>query len=163
MQMKKAILSIGLLTSFAMTSCKTTAEQPEGTAEDHNAAASMLAEARQAMAEKRYADARNLILDMREQHPYAVDVRREAILTLDSVDLLETRDSIPLFEAEIQAARDSLEAMPKKINGQANQLYLDQKIRLFHMEQHLDELSAKAKFFIRKLENDFRTETSQHR
>lgn len=52
----------------------------------------MLREARQAYSRKDYAAARDTILSMRQRFPKALAARREAILLLDSVELMDAQD-----------------------------------------------------------------------
>lgn len=52
----------------------------------------MLCEARQAYSRKDYAAARDTILSLRQRFPKALAARREAILLLDSVELMDAQD-----------------------------------------------------------------------
>ena len=114
----------------------------------------MLDEARQLLADKHYAAARDTILSMRRQHPTALDVRRAAILTLDSVELMETRDSLQRYGDSLNAVREHFKTMLPRVNGQTNEDYYIEQRRVFDMEQHFDELCAKAKFYLRKIDID---------
>jgi predicted Zn-dependent protease len=81
----------------------------------------MLADARQQLSEKNYDSARATILDLRKQHPTALQTRRAAILTLDSVELMETRDSIARYERRLHAEQKAFEQMLPRQNGQTNE------------------------------------------
>ncbi len=132
----------------AFTSCKSTEEASELMAEVQ------LDEARQLMSSKQFAAARDTIMSLRRQHPTALNVRRAAILTLDSVELMETRDSIERYERLLHAEQEAFELMQPRIEGKTNEAYYVQQRRLFEMRQHFDELCAKAKFYVRKLDID---------
>lgn len=113
-----------------------------------------LDEARQLMSRKQFAAARDTIMSLRRQHPTALNVRRAAILTLDSVELMETRDSIARYEQRLKAAQQAFEQMAPRINGRTNEAYYTQQRLLFDMRNHFDELCAKAKFYVRKIDID---------
>ena len=126
------------------------------TAEDlaEQQASVMLDEARDLLADGRFAAARDTILSLRRQHPTALQTRRAAIVTLDSVELLETRDSLLRYEARLEAAREGFKKMLPRVNGRTNEAYYQQQRRVFEMEQHFDELCAKVKFYVRKIDID---------
>ena len=130
--------------------CKTAQEASEEEAHQ------MLFEARQLLADGHFTAARDTILALRQQYPTALETRRAAILTLDSIELLETRDSLLRYELSLQAAREGFKRMKPFANGKANEAYYQQQRRVFEMEQHFDELCAKAKFYIRKIDIDQR-------
>lgn len=134
--------------ALAATSCKTTEENHE------YVAGLMLGEARQLLAEGRYAAARDTILAMRQQYPLALQTRTEAILTLDSVEMLEARDSLHRYEAQLTAAREAFSKMQPRINGATNEDYYTQQRLIDDMEFHFDELCAKVKFYARKIDID---------
>ena len=121
---------------------------------DADEAASLLADARTALAEKRYDDARSAIMHLRQDYPTAIDVRREAILTLDSVELLEAKRDIAQYAPELNEARTLLAQLEDNPRGHADSAYIAQRITVHKMEEHLDELTAKAKFFVRKIDVD---------
>lgn len=146
--MKKNARLFLLLAVAAMFSC--TAKNDTGDAP----AAAMLSEARTLLEQKDYSAARDTILSLRQRYPQALEVRRAAILTLDSVELLETRDSVAAYELCLNAARDSFQQMPPRLNGQTNDAYYTQQRRVMAMEQEYDELCAKVKFFLRKIDID---------
>lgn len=135
-------------TALLAASCKTTGDMAE------DSASTMLDEARSLMSSRHYAAARDTILSLRRQHPTALDVRRAAILTLDSVELLETRDSLARFEDSLSIVEKNFQAMQPRLNGHTNEAYYIEQRRLFEMRQHFDELCAKAKFYLRKIDID---------
>ena len=142
------LFSLAALLPLALTSCKSAEEAADVMA------ALQLDEARQLMEQKNYAAARDSILSLRRQHPTALTVRRAAILTLDSVELMETRDSIARYEQRLHAEQQAFELMQPRLNGQTNDAYYVQQRLIFNMRQHFDELCAKAKFYVRKLDID---------
>lgn len=146
------LLCIAIAASCALftTACKTAQEASEEEAH------LMLFEARQLLADGHFNAARDTILALRKQYPTALETRRAAILTLDSVELMETRDSLQRYELRLQAAREGFKLMQPRVNGQTNEAYYQQQRRVFEMEQHFDELCAKAKFYVRKIDIDLR-------
>ncbi len=146
--MKKNTRLYLLLAVAAMFSC---------TAKDEPAdapAAAMLSEARTLLEQKDYSAARDTILSLRQRYPQALEVRRAAILTLDSVELLEARDSVAAYEPQLNAARDAFHQMPPRLNGKTNDAYYEQQRLVMAMDQRYDELCAKVKFFLRKIDID---------
>ena len=117
-------------------------------------AAAKLSEARSALAAKEYGRARTAILELRRSFPTALAARRAAILTLDSVEMLESHDSICYYEPLLTAARQRLATLEDNPDGRADSTYIAQRIAVFKMEQHFDELCAKTRFFRRKLDID---------
>lgn len=136
--------------SMAVVACKPAGENPE------DVATPMLGEARALLADGRYGAARDTIMSMRRRHPLALEARRQAILTLDSVELLETRDSMNRYEAELEAARAAFGRMLPRVGGRTNEDYYAQQRLVHDMEFHFEELCAKAKFFERKIDIDSR-------
>ncbi|MBR1683393.1 MAG: hypothetical protein IJ767_08535 [Bacteroidaceae bacterium] len=134
--------------ALAIISCQ------QAPANDEAPAAAMLDEARQLLAVRDYSAARDTILSLRRQHPTALDARRAAILTLDSVELMEARDSAAACEQRLQAARDSFAQMPPRIDGHTNDAYYLQQRRVMALDQSYDEICAKVKFFVRKIDID---------
>lgn len=120
------------------------------------AATAMLCDARALLAEKQYDAARDTILLLRQKHPTALQTRRTAIVTLDSVELLQTRDSLAAYEIQLHAAKEGFKQMAPRVNGQTNEAYYAQQRRVMQMEQHFDELCAKVKFYLRKIDIDLR-------
>lgn len=147
-QMKAVRIFIMLGMALLGSGCKTSEDVAE------QQASQMLDEARVLLADGHFSAARDTILSLRRQYPTALQTRRAAIVTLDSVELLETRDSLLLYEARLQAAREGFKKMQPRVNGHTNELYYQQQRRVFEMEQHFDELCAKVKFYVRKIDID---------
>ncbi|MBO4905673.1 MAG: hypothetical protein J5486_01385 [Bacteroidaceae bacterium] len=140
---------MGLLILIAMlASCSS------GQSDAEEQANALLSEARTALAAKQFSRARSSILTLRKDCPTAISARRAAILTLDSIELLEAQDSVGLYEPQLTAARQLLTTLEDNPNGHADPAYIAQRIIVYNMEQHFDELSAKARFFKRKLQID---------
>lgn len=114
----------------------------------------MLGQARELLAQKQYDAARDTIYSLRRLYPSALNARRAAILTLDSIELMATRDSLIAYEQQLDEARELFKGMAPRENGQTNQAYYDQQRKVMAMEQHFDELCAKVKFFLRKIDID---------
>lgn len=144
----KYYTAIAVLGTVLGAACTTSREVSE------DEAVVMLQQARELLADGCFASARDTILSMRKQYPTALQTRRQAILTLDSIELLETRDSLQRYELSLQAARDAFSHMHPRLGGRTNEQYYQQQRLLFEMEQHYDELCAKAKFYLRKIDID---------
>lgn len=132
-------------TCVACHSSGSGAEEPAG---------QMLGQARELLAQKQYDAARDTIYSLRRLYPSALNARRAAILTLDSIELMATRDSLIAYEQQLDEARELFKGMAPRENGQTNQAYYDQQRKVMAMEQHFDELCAKVKFFLRKIDID---------
>ena len=63
-------------------------------------AAQMLSDARTAYFHKRYAEARDSILSLRQKYPTAIEARKQAILLLDSVEMSAAADSLQYVQGE---------------------------------------------------------------
>ena len=69
--------------------------------DDANQKASrMLADARFALKYGHYSEARDSILALRQKYPTAIEVRRQAILLLDSVEMTAAADSLKNAQGE---------------------------------------------------------------
>ena len=146
--MKKKYVLYLILGAALAWSCANAPADPEVSA------AEMLSEARGLLEQKDYSAARDTILSLRKRYPQALKTRRAAILTLDSVELLEARESVTAYELRLNAARDSFHQMLPRIDGHTNDDYYLQQRRVMAMEQEFDELCAKVKFFLRKIDID---------
>lgn len=107
--------------------------------------AEKLVAARQALVSGNYDEARDSIMSLRKNTPLAFEARKQAILLLDSIELL--------------AARDSLEALPPSIR----QLHIttpttDDAIQIakgnLPLVDEYERLLVKVQFFERKLLED---------
>ena len=63
-------------------------------------AARMLSDARFALRYKHYADARDSIFSLRQKYPTAIEVRKQAILLLDSIEMAAAADSMQNAQGE---------------------------------------------------------------
>jgi len=63
-------------------------------------ASSMLSDARFALKYGHYSEARDSILSLRQKYPTAIEVRRQAILLLDSIEMAAAADSMKNAEGE---------------------------------------------------------------
>ena len=91
MTMRHAIYSLLSVLCVGLWSCG-----PQPLTEEEQGAA-MLNEARQLLQDGKATQARDTILSLRRRFPLAIEARRQAILTLDSVELqiaLEQGDSL---------------------------------------------------------------------
>lgn len=117
-------------------------------------AAPMLESARKLMFEKKYQAATDTILAMRKQFPTALEVRRQGILVMDSIELLQAQDSLSILNDIFQVENFKLDSISQLNNRGKNSPYYDQKNKVFYLRQHMDEMNAKVKFFLRKIEED---------
>lgn len=123
--------------------------------QDPNAAAMPLLEtARTLMFQKNYQAARDSIQQMRTMFPTALEVRHQGILVMDSIELLQTQDSLNVLYEVLDVEQQKLDSISKLNNRGKNSPFYDQKNKVFYLRQSIDELNAKTKFFIRKIEED---------
>lgn len=140
--------NIATIALLALVSCGDKPQDPEVPAQ------ALLNEARTLMDQKNYAAAKDSILSLRQQYPMALNARKAAILTLDSVELFAARDSAQAYEITLQSEKDAFAEMKPRENGKTNEAYYAQQRLLFDMNNHYDELCAKVQFFIRKIQED---------
>ena len=76
------------------------------------------------------------------------------LATRADLELLATRDSVAHYEQMLDAARADFKQMLPRENGQTNQAYYAQQRTVMEMERHFDELCAKVKFYLRKIDID---------
>ena len=89
--MKKTIYSLfALLLLFCSCSSDNTNEK----------AARMLSDARVALRYNHYDEARDSILALRQKYPTAIEVRKQAILLLDSIEMTAAADSMQNAQGE---------------------------------------------------------------
>ena len=117
-------------------------------------AAPMLDAAHTLMQNKNYDAARDTVQAMREKYPTAFDARRQGILVMDSIELLQAQDSLAVLDAIFQKENRKLDSISRQNNRGKNSPFYDQKNKVFYLRQNLDEMSAKVKFFLRKIEED---------
>lgn len=143
MPMKKMIPLFFL--SFAWMACsekKVDVETPAGI---------MLENARTLMLQKQYDAARDSIELI---YPTAFSARSAGIIVMDSIELLAAQDSLAVLDSILQKERIIFEEIKKKNNRGANSPFYNQKNKVFYLEQNFDEICAKVKFYLRKIEVD---------
>ena len=87
--MKKIILSLSVL---LLCAC--------GGDDTNQKASGMLSDARLALKDGRYTEARDSILALRQKYPTAIAVRKQAILLLDSIEMAAAADSLQYVQGE---------------------------------------------------------------
>lgn len=114
---KSLFLAILLLAAGALVSCERNNQEAEATLK--------LTDARVLLAAGEYEAARSAIMEIRREYPRALKVRRQAILVLDSIEMLAATDSIAIAQCIEDAEEYALRAefYKKKIqhDAQANQ------------------------------------------
>lgn len=73
---------------------------------------------------------------------------------MDSIELLQAQDSLAVLDAIFQKENRKLDSISRQNNRGKNSPFYDQKNKVFYLRQNLDEMSAKVKFFLRKIEED---------
>lgn len=61
--------------------------------------ARLLQQSRAALAQKNYAAARDSILSLRRNYPTAIEARKQALLLLDSIEMLAAKDSLVVADS----------------------------------------------------------------
>lgn len=117
-------------------------------------AARMLGMARKLMNAQDYSTAKDTVLSMRKRFPMAFNARTEGIIVMDSIELLEAEDSLAVIDSMLQQEQKLLDGLKAVRSAKNEEEYTRQNLKVFHMRQHLDELGAKVKFFLRKIEID---------
>ncbi len=86
--MKQYLIYIITATIFAFVACKQNANNSVDKEEnEEQAGMKMLEKARNQLGKSDTEAARNTIMDLRKQYPLAIEARKQAILTLDSIEL----------------------------------------------------------------------------
>lgn len=114
----------------------------------------ILSSARILMAQKNYLAAKDSILEMRKKFPKAFNARTEGIIVMDSIELLQAQDSLAIIDSLLRTEKAYLNTMPKRTERGTNLEFYKQRTKVFYIEQHFDELCAKVKFYLRKIEID---------
>lgn len=114
----------------------------------------MLHQARVLLQQKDYAAARDTVEAMRRTCPKAFKARTAGIVVMDSIELCEAQDTLALLDARLQAEQQQLAALQNLANKGRNPDYYNQKNKVFYLRQHVDEICAKVKFYLRKIEID---------
>ena len=99
----------------------------------------MLNAARTLMTEGNYVAAKDSILAMRETFPTAFKARATGIIVMDST---------------LRAEQEILKKLEAEKRRGHNAEYYRQRTDVFHLKQRFDELGAKVKFYLRKIEVD---------
>ena len=137
-----------LLLPFAFLSCTNKEEEIE------REAGRMLDEARTLMAGKDYQAARDSILAMRQNFPTAFNARAAGIIVMDSIELLESQDSLAVMDTILQDEKAILAQLELEKRRGHNAEFYKQRTKVFHLQQQFDEMEAKVKFYLRKIEVD---------
>lgn len=114
----------------------------------------MLDEARQLMNRQEYGAARDSVLVMRKRFPMAFKARTAGIVVMDSIELLEAQDSLAIIDGMLQKEQALLEEMEAEKSRKDYDERTQQKVKVFGLRQYLDEMGAKVKFYLRKIEID---------
>ncbi len=133
---------------FALAACSPN----EGDVEKN--ALNMLNNARMLMQNREYHAARDTIFSMRQTYPKAFQARTAGIIVLDSIELMEAQDSILVLGNQLRMEEDFLSSLQSVKNSKDYDAILQQKKTIFHLKQHIDEVEAKVKFFLRKIDID---------
>lgn len=141
------IITCVVVVLFA-TSCQQGKDNPE------QAALPLLNAARTEMIKKNYQAARDSIIRLRQSFPTAFQSRMAALLLMDSIELSAAKDSLTILDALVQEERNKLETISNRQDALKQDEYYEQKNKVFYMEQQLDEVAAKVKFYIRKIDID---------
>lgn len=114
----------------------------------------MLDTARQQMYAQNYNAAKDTVLSMRKRFPGAFEARTEGIIVMDSIELLEAQDSLAIIDTLLKKEQIILEQLQAVKNKNNLEERSQQNLKVFHIRQHFDEMGAKVKFFLRKIEID---------
>ena len=122
--------------------------------EEEKNAGRMVDAARTLMAERNYAAAKDSILAMRKAFPTAFDARSTGIIVMDSIELLAAQDTLALMDSTLQSEKELLKKLEAEKRRGHNAEYYKQRTNVFHLQQRFDEMEAKVKFYLRKIEVD---------
>lgn len=137
-----------LLFTLAICSCS----GKEGEVEAN--AGRMIETARTLMRSGDYVAAKDSILAMRQLFPTAFEARATGIIVMDSIELLAAQDTLALVDSTLQAEREVLKKLEAEKRRGHNAEYYRQRTDVFHLNQRFDEIEAKIKFYLRKIEID---------
>lgn len=138
------VVSVLMLSSFS--ACTTKPERQQSA--DEVEGARLLVDARRELSAKHYDSARDSIISLRQHYPLAMDARKQAILLLDSIELLAARDS---FDALNRLAQQQY---MQSLDNPDAPLQLDSAT---YVDEH-ERLDIKVQFFERKLEEDWKSQ-----
>ena len=116
----------------------------------------MLEKARTLMIAGDYPAARDSILSMRKKYPTAFGARSAGIIVMDSIELLAAQDTLAIVDSTLQSEQEILKKLEAQKRRGHNVEYYRQRTDVFHLKQRFDEIEAKIKFYLRKIEIDIR-------
>ncbi len=146
--MQRYSLIIALCAMGAFTSCT----QPKSN-NDESAGMSALNRARRAMEDSDYVGAKERILNLRTMYPKAFQARKEAILTLDSVEIYLAIDSMQAAGQRMYAEQRAL----RKLEPNYTEHYMEyrkQEKKFNSAQERFNDMETKVRFFRKKLEVD---------
>lgn len=142
-------IAIFLLTVMSLVACGGS----DPTKSQQEKADSLLRQAREALAAKRYPEARTSIFRLRTICPLALDARQAAIFTLDSVELMDARDSLVIMDSIVRVQQQHYAPLMNHHHGR-NAQFFEARKHLMMLQSHQDDMAMKVKFYMRKLEED---------
>ncbi len=125
-----------------------------GEINQEQAANRLLQNARTLMREGQYENARDSVKAMRTRYPKAFTARTEGILVMDSIGLLEAQDSLMIVDSIYKAELQIFSDMQTRGMRKDNENYIRQHTKVFRLNQYLDEMDARVKFYLRKIDVD---------
>ena len=146
MLMKYVLCTI--IASLLLISCSQQDRNPE------EEGSRLIHAARTLMLSAQYQKAKDSILLIRQQYPTAFKARATGIIVLDSIELLESQDSLALLNERLNAEENLLQLLEEQNLTRRTPEFYAQRTKVFYLKQHVDEISAKVKFFLRKIEID---------
>ena len=91
---------------------------------------------------------------MRATFPTAFKARATGIIVMDSIELLAAQDTLAIMDSTLRAEQEILKKLEAEKRRGHNAEYYRQRTDVFHLKQRFDELGAKVKFYLRKIEVD---------
>lgn len=137
-----------IVASILLFSCSNQDKNPEEEGKR------LIQAARTHMLSAQYKEAKDSILLIRQEYPTAFNARATGIIVLDSIELLEAQDSLAVLNEQLNAEENLLQFLEAQNPTRRTQEFYTQRTKVFYLKQHVDEISAKVKFFLRKLEID---------
>ena len=133
-----------LAASFVVLCLSSCSKAKDARAVDEEAGCRSLAGARSAFYAKHYDEARDSIMSLRQNHPLALEARKQGILLLDSIELFAAQDSLDALNMVAQRQYMS------SLDNPDAPLQLDSAT---YVDEH-ERLDMKIKFFERKIQED---------
>lgn len=124
----------------------------------------MLNDARREVTAGNYEAAKDSIYKLREVYPQAIEAREQGILLLDSIEIIVAHDSLEHLKQLYASEKRELNVLEGRKNGQGvhGQEYYDQRTRTFQLQNEIDRLAAKERFFKKKLQIDTQAEADSY-